>query len=164
MTADVLIRPIRTTDADAFWELLGGVIDEKVYLATTTRPPIESTRAFVAQCATDGSVRMVAEHDGTLIGWCDILARDDTDPTTGVLGMGVSAPWRGKGIGEKLMRATLGAAQKKNFTSIRLDVWTNNAPAIALYEKLGFTRTRTYSKPETPARMLHDMIWQDASV
>ncbi len=156
----VTIRPIRSDDAEGFWRALCSVIDEKVYLATDEHPPIERTRAFVEKSVSNGWVQFVAQDNGTIIGWCDILARDEAQPDLGVTGMGLMAPYRGKGIGEKLLRTALGAAQVKGFTTIRLDVWAENAPAIALYTKLGFEHVRAYSKPDRPARILHDMVWR----
>lgn len=159
MTA-ITIRPIRADDVNGFWKALCSVIDEKVYLATDVPPPIERTRAFVEKSVANGWVQFVAEDNGTIIGWCDILARDEEQPELGVTGMGLVAPYRGKGIGEKLLRTALAAAQGKGFTTIRLDVWAENAPAIALYNKLGFEHVRAYTKPDRPARTLHDMIWR----
>lgn len=160
MSASVTIRPITRDDVDGFWRALCSVIDEKVYLATDVHPPIERTRAFVDKLVSNGWVRFVADDNGTIVGWCDILARDETQPDLGVTGMGLIAPYRGKGLGEKLLRAALAAAQDKGFATIRLDVWSENAPAIALYKKLGFEHLRAYSKPDKPERTLHDMVWR----
>ncbi len=160
MTPAVTIRPITRDDIDGFWRALCSVIDEKVYLATNAHPPIERTRAFIEKSVSNGWVQFVAVDHDTVVGWCDILARDEALPGLGVTGMGLMAPYRGKGIGERLLRTALAAAQDKGFDTIRLDVWAENAPAIALYHKVGFEHVRAYTKPEKPERMLHDMIWR----
>lgn len=157
---DAIVRPIRIGDADGFWRALCSVVDEKVFLATDVHPPIERTRTFIEKSVANDWVQFVAEADGTIIGWCDILARDEAQPDLGVTGMGLIAPYHGKGIGEKLLRTALAAAHDKGFTTIRLDVWSENAPAIALYHKTGFEHVRAYSKPDRPGRTLHDMIWR----
>lgn len=157
----IVVRPIRRDDVDGFWHALDSVAREKNLLARDEAPPIDSTRAFIEKSVANGWVQFVAEADGAIIGWCDILARGDA-PQTGVVGMGIVAPLRGMGIGEKLLRTALDAARAKDFTTIRLDVWTSNARAIRLYEKTGFVRLRTYSRPEDPDRFLHDMVWQEA--
>ena len=46
--------------------------------------------------------------------------------------------FRGKGIGRKLMRRTIGAAFAFGLTRIELTVRENNVNAIALYKSLGF--------------------------
>ena len=160
MTNAITIRPITIADTDGFWTALCSVIDEKVYLATDVHPPVERTRAFVEKSVHSGWVQFVAEADGQIVGWCDIFARDEAQPDLGVTGMGLIAPYRGKGLGEKLLRTALTAAQNKGFNTIRLDVWSENARAISLYHKLGFEHVRAYTKPEKPERTLHDMVWR----
>jgi GNAT superfamily N-acetyltransferase len=57
-------------------------------------------------------------------------------------GVGVVRDRRGSGIGESLTRALLDQAREAGAREMVLEVIVENAPAIALYEKLGFTRTR----------------------
>ena len=56
----------------------------------------------------------------------------------GVLGMGVVAAHRGRGIGCALMQATLDDARAKGFTRIELTVRTDNERAKRLYKKFDF--------------------------
>ncbi len=56
------------------------------------------------------------------------------------LGMLVAAPWRGRGVGKKLLDACLAWARESGAHKICLEVWPHNAAAIALYEKNGFVR------------------------
>jgi ribosomal protein S18 acetylase RimI-like enzyme len=55
-----------------------------------------------------------------------------------VLGLGVSAEYRGRGIGTALLRATLEAARARGLTRVELTVREHNARATALYAKFGF--------------------------
>ena len=48
---------------------------------------------------------------------------------------------RGKGIGRRLMQELLVRAQQTNANAVFLEVRESNAPARALYEKLGFQQT-----------------------
>ena len=57
-------------------------------------------------------------------------------------GVGVVPDHRGSGIGESLTRMLLDQARAAGAREMVLEVIVENAPAIALYEKLGFTRTR----------------------
>jgi putative acetyltransferase len=53
--------------------------------------------------------------------------------------MGVHDEWQGKGVGKALMRAGLDLADKwLNLTRLELEVYTDNEPAIRLYEQFGF--------------------------
>jgi Acetyltransferase (GNAT) family len=57
-------------------------------------------------------------------------------------GVGVVPSRRREGIGELLTRSLLDRAAALAATEMRLEVIVENAPAIQLYEKLGFVRTR----------------------
>jgi L-phenylalanine/L-methionine N-acetyltransferase len=59
----------------------------------------------------------------------------------GELGLVVHDAWHRQGVGSALLRAELDLADRwLNLTRIELTVYTDNAPAIALYEKFGFLR------------------------
>lgn len=62
----------------------------------------------------------------------------------GTIGMGVHDEWQGKGIGTALMHAAIDFADKwLNLTRLELEVYTDNEPAIHLYERFGFEREGT---------------------
>jgi putative acetyltransferase len=57
----------------------------------------------------------------------------------GTIGMSVHDEWQGKGIGTALMRAGVELADNwLNLTRLELEVYTDNEPAIRLYEGFGF--------------------------
>ena len=56
----------------------------------------------------------------------------------GVLGIGIVASARHRGIGAALMRAAIAKAWEKGFLRIELTVRSDNENAKALYERLGF--------------------------
>jgi ribosomal protein S18 acetylase RimI-like enzyme len=53
----------------------------------------------------------------------------------------VAEPARGTGLGRALVDACLERARARGCARIELDVQSDNAPAIALYERMGFTLT-----------------------
>lgn len=56
-----------------------------------------------------------------------------------VISVGVHPQARKQGVGEALMKALMQRAKDAEAESLCLDVRASNAPAIALYAKLGFT-------------------------
>jgi putative acetyltransferase len=58
----------------------------------------------------------------------------------GQLGMAVRDDWQGKGVGTALMQAAIDLADKwLNLRRLELEVFVDNAAAIRLYEKFGFS-------------------------
>lgn len=64
---------------------------------------------------------------------------DGQDTDIGVIHVFATSPnhFR-KGIGKKMLEGLIDFASKKRLKAIRLDVFKTNAPAIALYKKVGF--------------------------
>jgi L-phenylalanine/L-methionine N-acetyltransferase len=57
------------------------------------------------------------------------------------LGMAVASAHQGKGIGTQLLRAVIDTAERwHGVRRLELEVYTDNAAAIALYERHGFVR------------------------
>ena len=77
--------------------------------------------------------------DGEPAGICKLAIRADRG---WIGGLGVAAAHRGKGLGEALMREVIADAGARGLREVWLEVLTPNAPAIALYEKLGFEIVR----------------------
>ena len=120
-------------------DLLDVVARERKYLVLTEAPPMESTREFVMNNIAARNPQLVALDAGNVIGWCDIR-RDHWHAHCGTLGMGLLPEYRGKGLGRRLMEATLAAAHEEGFVRVELTAHSDNLRAIALYEKLGFQR------------------------
>lgn len=58
-------------------------------------------------------------------------------------GMGVLPAYRGQRTGLKVMQAAIRSARQLGLRSIDLEVLVKNAPALRIYEELGFRRRRT---------------------
>lgn len=66
------------------------------------------------------------------------------DGTGWITQMGVREGWRGQGIGEALIVATLRAFAAEGIETAALEVATDNADARALYERMGFRVSASY--------------------
>ena len=135
----VEIRPIRLEDAAGQNACVDVVARERRYLGMIQAPAMADTVKFIEFILKNDWPLFVAEIDGKIVGWCDIAGM--TRPGTvhcGVLGMGLLPDWRGRGLGRRLMQAALAQATAIGLERVQLEVYADNAAAIALYEKLGF--------------------------
>ena len=82
---------------------------------------------------------LVAVEAGAAVGLANLGRRGER---TWVGGVGVIPARRGAGIGEQLMRGLFKQARDLGARHMGLEVITENAAAISLYEKLGFQATR----------------------
>ncbi len=139
--SDIRIEPIAAAHIDSFHHALDLVAREKRYLSMLEATPLPQTREFVIGMIAKGNPHFVATAQTQVIGWCDISRHFfPSHAHRGNLGMGILPAYRGKGLGRRLIETTLSAAQKSGFARVELDVYEDNARAIALYEKVGFAR------------------------
>ena len=134
------IQPIRLEHASGFREVLDAVARERSYLALTEARSLEWAHDFVANNISHHHAQFVALDGDDVIGWCDILPQR-MHPGFGHsagLGMGLLKSWRGKGIGQALLKSTIQQAIKNGIMRIELEVYASNTAAIALYRKNGF--------------------------
>jgi ribosomal protein S18 acetylase RimI-like enzyme len=69
-----------------------------------------------------------------------------------LVGMWVDPSARGRGVGERLVQTVLDAAARQGLRRVVLEVAHENAPALALYERMGFRATgHTGVMPHDPS-------------
>ena len=137
----VEIAAVRLRHAEALRRVFDTIARERRYLPVFEAPPLDDVRRYIQDAIEKDDPAIVALGGDAVVGWCDI--RRDAQPTAahrGVLGMGVIPPWRGRGVGSRLIEAALGLARERCFVRIELEVFADNHPAIALYQKFGFVR------------------------
>jgi GNAT superfamily N-acetyltransferase len=89
----------------------------------------------------DLSRSVVAVEHGRPIGLANLGRRGER---TWLGGVGVVPDHRGSGVGESLTHRLLDQAREAGAREMVLEVIVENAPAITLYEKIGFARTREF--------------------
>jgi len=125
---------------EGFCAAVDSVARERKYLAWLEGPPLAMSRTFVRENIQKGFPHFVALDTDTVIGWCDIVLSRNRPAFShcGTLGIGVVKPYRGQGIGKRLIAAALEKAKLIGFTRVELTVREHNKPAIKLYENFGF--------------------------
>jgi ribosomal protein S18 acetylase RimI-like enzyme len=139
-TEPVTVRPATDADVESFHSCVDAVARERRWLAMIVAPPLAATRQFRRMLRDGGGVDLVAVTDaGTVVGWTDVQRIPwEGMRHVGALGMGVLAPYRGRGLGRALLREALDAAARAGITRVELDVYASNARAMSLYQAEGF--------------------------
>lgn len=151
------IVPIATEHIPGYRASLGEVARERRHILLLDAPPLEAVERFVGDNIGRGLPQFVALDGARVVGWCDIIPHRRPGLThAGVLGMGVIASHRGRGIGTRLLAATLERASALGLVRIELEVYAANRAALALYRRFGFVREGVRRR----ARYL-DGVWDD---
>jgi ribosomal protein S18 acetylase RimI-like enzyme len=140
-------------------------------LAAEQAQPDEFWRGRAGGGATDENrATFIAERDGEWVGISTCLLEEGGmgERPAWVFGMWVDPAARRQGAAQALLRALTGWARGRGADVLNLHVTETNAPAIALYERLGFRATgETEPLPHTPsvrenhmACRLDDLSWQ----
>ncbi len=108
----------------------------------------------------DGNaVAVVAEEDGRAVGLCEIeRIRPGTElEHSGVLGIAVRKGYRGRGIGEAMIKRAIELSKGK-FEILKLEVFSVNTGAINLYKRVGFVEYGTFPKAVKRGERYYDVV------
>lgn len=101
------------------------------------------------------SLYYVAEEDGRIVaslGVTNVVSEGNINNVV------VEEAYRGRGIATKMLELLLKEGEAMGIVDYTLEVRVSNAPAIALYEKLGFVsegiRPRFYERPTEDAMIM----------
>lgn len=107
---------------------------------------------FAALLTRDYCMYYVAEVDGEVVGCCGMTNICNEGNIDNVV---VAEKYRGQGIATALLERLLEEGDSLGITAYTLEVRVSNAPAIHVYEKLGFVsegiRPNFYEKPTEDA-------------
>ena len=126
-------------------EFVNRLVDEDTFLTFTAgdRKTLDQEKLWIQQKIKDidnnRGYLIWAILDDKIIGSCDIW-RGITlrDQHVGKLGIMVDRDFRHGGIGKFMMELILEKARKMKLKIIKLDLFSNNIPALNLYKKFGF--------------------------
>jgi ribosomal protein S18 acetylase RimI-like enzyme len=147
----VVLRNLANSDVEAMLKFANLLVREKrknreIGVASfdrrlTRKEETEFVRASADLARKKQGVSTVALVGGRVVGECSLRRRGPSDLRhTGVLGIVVLDGFRGMGIGEALMKEVLRKARRIGVWLVELEVVSGNAPAVHLYEKMGFRK------------------------
>ncbi len=142
------IEKARPEDAAALIEYLrvvGGESDNLTFGAEGLPATVEEETAFLEKSAADTrSVILLAKEDGEIIGDGHIEAFSRRLSHRAGLGITVRKAAWGRGVGTAIMERLIAHAWEQGIEIIELQVRSDNARAIRLYEKFGFVKIGHY--------------------
>jgi len=134
---EIVIRATEASDAEAIFEIMNGRLAQ----ANTLQIPWVSLDERRRRLEPDpNSHRLAATIDGRVVGMLGLhLERGPRRRDVASIGMAVHDDFQGQGVGSALMRALIELADGwYGVRRLELTVYTDNAPAVHLYEKFGF--------------------------
>lgn len=155
MSSAVEIRQARLSDAQMtsayMHELLAEGLD--VYMLPNPAPTPEKQVGWIGGIEqTPHAFVLVATTGSRVVGVLDFRPETGRGRTaSGSFGMSVAHDFRRMGIGQRLVEAMVERARsdRPDLSRIELEVVPWNAPAIALYERMGFKHEAVMEKTVT---------------
>lgn len=144
----VTFRLLTQADAEQSRAYINAISAEDTFIGFSGEQLTEEEeRSYIKSCvdsmANKDSLHVVAEFEDAIVSMCD--ARRDQElkhrsAHIAKLGLTVAKDFRGEGIGEALLKQVISLLPESipNLRLLKLGVFAQNQPAIALYQKLGF--------------------------
>lgn len=112
------------------------VADEGEWIATQSDRTLEELTGRFRSALQKDHLLLVLEHDRRIVGAIGLHPTE----VDGVysLGMSILQEFRGRGWGRRLMTAALDAGRSRGVVKVELEVFPENARALALYASSGF--------------------------
>lgn len=111
-----------------------------------------SERSIASEAENELSLWLVYEQGGEVLGY---VGSQSVPPESDMMNLAVAPQARKQGIAQALVQELMQVLHSRGMESLTLEVRVSNAPAIALYTKLGFEiigrRPRYYVNPKEDA-------------
>ena len=143
-----VIERARPEDAGAlldYLKFIGGETDNLSFGAEGVPLDLETEQDYLrSQCESTDNVQYLAKVYGEIIGTASLNRRSNRMSHRGVFGISLKKAWWGCGAASALTESILAFAKENDFEQLNLEVRSDNARAIRLYEKYGFRKLCTF--------------------
>ncbi len=133
------IRKASQEDLPMITEIYNEAILTTIATFDTTQKTIEEQQTWFEDHGNKNPI-MVAEIDGTVVGWSSLSKWSDrcayTD--TAEISLYIKKEYQGKGIGKDLLKRILEEGEKQGLHAVIARITEGNTISIALHESLGF--------------------------
>lgn len=140
----VTLRAPRWGDLDDFLHLINSLVEEKAMIMINEKQTRDSEINWISQLSgveRDKIAALIAEVDGRLVGSCQINPKKGYLAHLGSLGISLLDGYRDIGIGQEMMLEAEKQAKRLGVEVVELEVFSANARAIHVYEKVGYKVT-----------------------
>ncbi|MFM0283849.1 GNAT family N-acetyltransferase [Paraburkholderia sediminicola] len=134
----ITVRALELSDMDAFAEIMSLPGVRRGTLSVGYRSP-EQLKAWYERRLKGGGVNVCATIGGRVVGHAGLEVQRPSRAHCAHLGLAVHDGYHGRGVGSALLQGLTDCADASlGLRRIDLTVFSDNAPAIALYRKFGF--------------------------
>ncbi len=145
---NIIIEKAVSSDAKAllaYLKQVGGESDNLTFGSEGLPFTVEAEADYLSQWerSKDGIV-LLAKENGTIVGNASLQRLPRRASHRGELAVSVRKTHWNRGIGDRLLRELFTFAEANGFDGIDLQVRSDNAAAIHLYEKHGFQKLGTH--------------------
>src|SRR3954454_8742574 len=151
-SAETVIRSFQPGDEDAFRRLNEEWIERYFAIEAKDRETLENPRAILDK----GGAILIAEANGAAVGCCALVPMQLAGDLE-LAKMAVTPSHQGRGLGKKLIAAAIDEARGMGASRLVLETNSKLAPALALYERMGFTRIESLF----PSEYSRSDVWME---
>lgn len=133
----IMVRALESSDMDAFAEIMSLPGVRRGTLSVGYRSPEQLADWYERRLK--GGVNVCAIIDGRVVGHASLEVHRSSRAHSAHLGLAVHDAYHRRGVGAALLQGLIDCADASlGLRRIDLTVFSDNAPAIALYRKFGF--------------------------
>ena len=128
-----------------YLKIVGGETENLSFGAEGVSLDLEAEQDHLRmQSESTDNVQYLAKVKDEIIGTASLNRKHKRMSHRGVFGISLKKAWWGCGAASALMEAILAFAKENDFEQLNLEVRSDNARAIRLYEKYGFRKLCTF--------------------
>lgn len=157
-------QPRKSDSPKAFLDIINELIEEDTFLQNDKLLTLKQEKAWLdGQLAAikKGKTILLNAWDGKrIIGSCGANREEGKQRQNVSIGLMVRKEFRGRGLGEMLLRRAISLARKKlKPKNIFLSVTEGNTPAMGLYKKIGFREVARLPEWRLHRGKYHDVVY-----
>ena len=136
------VRKVRSEDAAAIVDILNPIISDGNLSVLDTPLSVEDEQEYIERFPALGVFLVAEDREGTIVGFQSVepfATYTHAFDHVGTIGTFVGLPYRRKGVGTVLAKATFVSARAVGFEKLFTYILATNDASLAFHQRLGFT-------------------------